>query len=217
MKPLPRPRLPKAKNRAVTLVEVMVSTVLFTLLALSVGSVALMSMKDTERTILENTATAVVYSISDQLSALPLNSLSLPDLNADRLRQDPTLSALTELPPVSIRLRPGTDADASTNIQIVYGTAPTGALRANDARPTGAIDNNLPALNLSDPAISTQSSPLRLMLWVWSEPYVPNPRVTSTIKVTIVYTINANSTGILSPTRGVTSFIRYVDVANRTN
>ena len=206
----------RIQNRAVTLVETMVSLFILALVMLGLLGNFIQSRRISESSVLHAAATALMYGMIEQIKQLDYNTL-LPNYEADPSVPLDGNGNPSVLPPY-IRLRINqdiikwvrvvhttpTDEDASTTT-IPYPQGPTTTPTANaTAASVGAIDNFLGSIPLST-ITGTSSQQINLNLWVWiddinnkgtwaaepidpDDPKPPQPDASAVKKVTIVYT-----------------------------
>lgn len=186
------PRRLHRSQRALTLVEVMVSlTLLAAVMAGFIGTFV-QSRRVTEASVLHAAASSLVYGIIEQIKGLEYTK-RLPSTVDDFHPTDPTLR-LGTAPFVRVRL----NQDRTAWLRVVYTSAtddtpntPKGPATtpapAVSAASLGAIDNFLGALPLST-VTGTMSQQLALNLWLWIDELAPTGDLTDVKKITLVYT-----------------------------
>jgi hypothetical protein len=194
----------RGKNRAVTLVEAMVSLFVMSLVMLGLLGNFVHSRRITENSVLHAASTSLIYGVIEQIKQLDYVSL-LPNYESDPSDPD-------NLTPPYIRVRISqekivwlrvvhttpTDEDATT----IAIPAPKGPLTTPSSTATaasvGAIDNFIGSIPLSTITGST-SQEINLNIWVWideisnkgvwaAESPAPSPDTSDVKKITVVYT-----------------------------
>jgi type II secretory pathway pseudopilin PulG len=210
----PRPELPSAREngsakpalfglsllgsqRALTLVEVMISMWLLAAVMLAFISAFLQSRRNTEANVLQAAATSMIYGIIEQIKQADY-STQLPNSETDPTAVNPDGSTPT---PPYIRVRvnqntpvwlrtvftPVTDEDSATTIPAPKGPSTCPSATAT-AASVGAIDNSIGNIPLST-VTGTASQQINLNIWIWVDGIPDSTRDVSEMKkITVVYT-----------------------------
>jgi competence protein ComGC len=175
------------KERALTLVEAMVSLFILAIFLIGFLVTVIASRRVTETSVMHAAATSIVYGVLEQMKQLAYET-SLPSTVAD-----PGAPVGTTLPFVRVRL----NQSEFKWLTVVYTEAPntplgpitTPAPNATAASVGGgAINNVLGAMPLST-TTGTRSQSINLNLWIWIDEIPDTTTDVSEVKrITIVYT-----------------------------
>lgn len=200
------------RQRALTLVEVMVSMALLATVMVGFISTFVQSRRTTESSVLHAAATALVYGMVEQIKALDYSTL-LPSMEVDPDAPD---AIENDVPYIRVRV----NQDLTVWLRCVYTPAPADGSDPTPAAPNttpgplvkaadiGAIDNFIGDIPLST-VTGTTSQDLSLNLWVWVDEIPDADRdVTEVKRVTVVYTYSYLDGSVERVIRDRESFLR---------
>lgn len=182
-----RPTL-RHKQRALTLVEVMVAMTLMATVLLTFISAFIQSRRITESSVLHAAATSLVYGIIEQVKTFDYTTL-VPSTSTDSEQTTydafPTLGSGSGKSAPYIRVR--INQDQVTWLQCnTTDSAPT-ARPTSTASLSSAYENVVGPLSLSTVS-GTTSQALTVHLWVWIEQIADSSRDVSDVKqITFIY------------------------------
>ncbi len=206
-----RPTSRELHDRAVTLVEVMVSLTLMATIMLGFIGTFIQSRRVTESSVLQSACTSMVHGLIEQMKGMDYTML-MPSLTTDSY-------APTGKTPPYIRLR--VNQDLTVWIMVTYTKAtddpntpkaplscPAADALAADVGTGGAIDNFLGNIPLST-VTGTASQQLALNLWVWIDEIPDTEKDVSDVKrITVVYTYSYMDGSTTKTVRDMEVFIR---------
>jgi prepilin-type N-terminal cleavage/methylation domain-containing protein len=173
-----------------TLVEIMMASVVMSIVLGGLLSMIMQSRRLTESSIVQNSAVNIVQGYLEQMKSMDYASV--------------TLSPATGTATIATQL----NESATDPLTLSNGTPPT-TLPAIGTTPTGAVDN-VKSIAIRYPTVNPNDT-LSLNLWIWvvdltgSSTYVTNAK-----SITMIYTYTFRDGGRLRQTRGTIRSIRSV-------
>jgi prepilin-type N-terminal cleavage/methylation domain-containing protein len=196
--PTPRPRRAVTAffhrgARAFTLVEVLIATVVLSLLALGVLAMIIQSRRLTEGSIVQNSVVTVMQGYIEQCKSMEY-SLLVPSASTAPATPLTLPTVLDEVTPDALTLS--------------WGTPPT-TLPALGTTPTGAVDNTK-IINIKNPVVNP-SDRVTLTIWVWVQDLTDIAHnVGGCRSVTMIYTYQFRDGSRLRSTRSSIRTVRSV-------
>ncbi len=195
---LVRPRRPanpvsRRGERALTLVEVLIASVVLSLLSIGVLAMIMQSRRLTEGSIVQNSVVTVMQGYIEQVKSMDYSLLapSLPSAPATPITIPTVLDEVTPDP-----------------LTLSWGTAPTTAV-AIGTTPTGAV-SNAKTIAIKNPAVNPNDT-LNLTIWVWVQDLTDIAHnVGGSKAITMIYTYQFRDGGRLRSIRGTLRTIRSV-------
>jgi Tfp pilus assembly protein PilV len=182
-----------ARRRAFTLVEVLIASMVMTIMLGGLLALIIQSRRLTDGSVIQNSAVTILQGYIEQMKNMDYGSVAL----------SPSSSPST---PVTVP----TVLDEATPdpLTVSWGTPPT-TLPAVGTTPTGAVDNSK-AIAMKNPAVNP-SDTLNLNIWLWVQDLTGSATdVTNSKSITMIYTYDFRDGGRVRSYRGSIRTIRSV-------
>lgn len=179
--------------QAFTLVEVLIASVVLSLLSMGVLAMIIQSRRMTEGSIVQNSVVTVMQGYIEQVKSMDYSLLapSLPSAPATPITIPTVLDEVTPDP-----------------LTLSWGTPPD-TMPAIGSTPTGAVTNTK-TIAIKNPAVNPNDN-LNLTIWVWVQDLTDIPNnVGGSKAVTMIYTYQFRDGGRLRSIRGSLRTIRSV-------
>lgn len=179
--------------RAFTLVEVLIASVVLSLLSLGVLAMIIQSRRLTEGSIVQNSVVTVMQGYIEQVKSMDYSLLapSLPSAPATPITIPTVLDEVTPDP-----------------LTLSWGTPPT-TMPAIGTTPTGAVSNTK-TIAIKNPAVNPNDN-LNITIWVWVQDLTDiSANVGGSKAVTMIYTYQFRDGGRLRSIRSSLRTIRSV-------
>lgn len=176
-----------------TLVEVLIASVVLSLLSLGVLAMIIQSRRLTEGSIVQNSVVTVMQGYIEQVKSMDYSLLapSLPSAPATPITIPTVLDEVTPDP-----------------LTLSWGTPPT-SMPAIGSTPTGAVSNTK-TIAIKNPAVNPNDN-LNITIWVWVQDLTDlSANVGGSKAVTMIYTYQFRDGGRLRSIRSSLRTIRSV-------
>jgi prepilin-type N-terminal cleavage/methylation domain-containing protein len=188
----------RGASRAFTLIEVLIASLVMTILLCGILSTMLQSRRLTEGSIVQNSANTILQGYIEQIKALDFNSLPY----------SPATAPNPPVPATSLYVATEIGSGTSDRLYLSAGSPPT-SMPALGTSPTGAVDNTK-SIPLKIPAVNPNDT-LSLNVWLWVNAQSdPVHHVTDTKSVTMIYTYTFLDGGRARSIRGTVRSVRSV-------
>jgi Tfp pilus assembly protein PilV len=183
----------RRRTRAMTLVEVLIASVVLSLLCVGVLAMIIQSRRMTEGSIVQNSVVTIMQGYIEQVKSMDYSLLA---------------PSLPTAPAVAITIPTVLDEVTPDPLTISWGTPPT-TMPAIGTTPTGAVTNTK-TIAIKNPAVNPNDT-LNLVIWVWVQDLTDIPHnVGGSKSVTMIYTYQFRDGGRLRSIRGSLRTIRSV-------
>ena len=181
-------------RRAFTLVEVMIASMVMTILLGGVLALILQSRRLTEGSIVQNSVNTIMQGYIEQIKNMDFASVAVSP--AALASPEPTVpTALDEATPDPLTLS--------------WGTSPSSMPAIGSAAPTGAIDN-VKNIAIKTPPLHPADT-ITITIWLWIQDLTGTAtNVTGSKSITMIYTYQFRDGGRLRTFRGSVRSIRSV-------
>ncbi len=195
----PRPaQNPRRAARGFTLIEVLIASLVMTIIMCGVLTTMIQSRRLTEGSIVQNSANTILQGYIEQIKALDFNSANV----------SPTTAPNPPVVGTSVYVATEIGSGVSDKLYLSAGSPPT-SMPAIGTTPTGAVDN-LKSIPLKIPSVNPNDT-LSLNIWLWINAMNdPTNHITDTKSVTMIYTYNFLDGGRSKTIRGSVRTIRSV-------
>ena len=189
---------PRQTDAAFTLAEVLIASLVMTILLCGILSTMLQSRRLTEGSIVQNSANTILQGYIEQIKAIDFNTLPLSPASAP----NPPVAA------TSIYAATEIGSGTADRLYLSAGSPPT-TMPDIGTTPTGAVDN-AKSIPLKIPAVNPNDT-LSLNIWLWVNTQSdPTNHVTDTKSVSMIYTYTFLDGGRSRTVRGTVRSMRSV-------
>ena len=203
IKSTPKATAPRARraDRGMTLVEVLISSLVMTMLVSGILATIIQTRRLTEGSIVQNSANTILQGYIEQMKTMAYDT----DLVCSPATavNPPVVGTSLSVPCARDETPAGQDP-----IYLSAGTPPA-TLPAIGTMPPGVVDNPH-AIAIKTPAVNANDT-LNLNIWLWVTDLTgTNPNVTQSKAITMIYTYQFLDGGRIRQVRGSLRSVRSV-------
>lgn len=182
---------PARRNRGLTLVEVMVSSVVLSIAMGGIMATLIQSRRLTEGSVYQNSAVTIMQGYVEQMKNMEYSQV--------------IVSAATE-PPAALKIPTMLDQSSPDPLTLSWGTPPA-TMPAAGAVPTGGVTNTR-VIDINNTPTNTKDD-LEMKLWVWVQDLTgTSPDVVDAKAITVIYNWKTKDGGRERITQGSVRTIR---------